>query len=90
MAALYGHLAVVKCLVTKNPATITCTGEHGALPIHWAARNGRLEVVKYYVEELQADVNCTNQAGHTPFSSGSSQWKIRSSKVLRRGASSRC
>ncbi len=47
----YGHLLVLKWLVTQASASLTLKTDSGALPIHFAAARGDLDTVKFLVEQ---------------------------------------
>lgn len=57
LAALYGHLEIVKYLVQDMKCDPNIPNLDGHRCIHAVVRNGYLEILKYLVEELKCDLN---------------------------------
>lgn len=55
LAALYGHLPVVKLFITELNIDPNTPGFRGRPPLHDAAQQGHLDIVKYLIEELKCD-----------------------------------
>ena len=55
LAALHGHLNVVKYLIEKALYNVECKNRFENTPLHCAARQGQLDVVKYLIEDRKSD-----------------------------------
>ena len=65
LAAMYGHLEVLKYLLEKGEAKVNVKKNDGWTALHLAAANGRLEVLKYLLEKGGAEVNVKDNGGRT-------------------------
>ena len=54
VAALFGHLHIIKHLITEIKGDINppVSKQNGKTPLHIAAQEGHLNVVSFYTEEL--------------------------------------
>ena len=66
LAALHGHLQLVKYFIEKRFIESECRNRYKNTPLHRAAREGQLEVIKYLIEEQHCDRMCTCNWGRTP------------------------
>ena len=64
-AAGWGHLDVVKYLLSRNDVNVN-RNHRGETPLYWAAYNGHLDVVKYLLSRNDVSVNVRNNRGETP------------------------
>ena len=58
LAALYGHLQVVKLFISEFNFDPNTPGPLGRPLLHAAAQEGHMNVVKYLIEELKCDPSC--------------------------------
>ena len=60
MAALYGHLHLVKYFIEEKicKPDLKCNDHNTCTPLHLAALNGHVDIVKYLVEEYKCDLLC--------------------------------
>ena len=65
-AAINGHLAVVKYLITELGCNPQVGDNDGLTPLHYAALNGYLAVVKYLISELGCNPQVGDNDGLTP------------------------
>ena len=65
VAAIAGHLNVMKYLVEELKYDVNSANDYLFTPLHYAAYNGHLEIVQYLVEK-KADIPCYNMLGDTP------------------------
>jgi ankyrin repeat protein len=66
VAAQFGRLAVVQCLIEELGADVNQANQEGDTPLYIAAYKGHLAVVQCLVKEFGADVNQATNAGGTP------------------------
>ncbi|CAI8036383.1 Ankyrin-1, partial [Geodia barretti] len=66
LAALHGHLQIVKYLVVNGYRVIECENNYKHTPLHRAAKGGNLEVVKYLIEEKKCNPMRLCDWGRTP------------------------
>ncbi|WCR57689.1 ankyrin repeat domain-containing protein [Wolbachia endosymbiont of Ctenocephalides felis wCfeJ] len=65
IAALNGHLDIIKCLVEQKNVDVNQVDNDGLTVLHVAAENGRLGIVKHLVEQKNVDVNQVDNDGLT-------------------------
>ena len=65
LAALHGHVEVVRLLVEKLGAKVNQANQQGATALMLAAQFGHVDVVRLLVEKLGAKVNQADQKGTT-------------------------
>jgi ankyrin repeat protein/serine/threonine protein kinase len=66
LAALHGHMQIVKYLIVNGYRVIECENNYKHTPLHRAAKGGNLEVVKYLIEEKNCDRMRLCDWGRTP------------------------
>jgi ankyrin repeat protein len=66
VAAQFGHLDALRCLVKEFGADVNSTYTAGSTPLFMASANGNLLVVMCLGKELGADVSRANDEGGTP------------------------
>ena len=66
LAALNGHLEIVKFLVKDCEADVNKTNKWDKTPLHYAAEEGRIDVVQFLVQDCGVDVNQKNRYEETP------------------------
>ena len=66
LAAYYGHLDIVKYLITKENFQQECTNKYKNTALHRAAHQGNLKVVKYLIEEEKCDPMRVCNLAQTP------------------------
>lgn len=64
-AALIGDLYTVADRLSKKPALLNQSDDHGYVALHYAAQNGHVSIVKYLLQRVEVDVNA-QQCGATP------------------------
>ena len=67
LASLFGHEAIVKVLLDKNPSDINSKDSRSRTPLSRAAKNGREEAVKLLLK-YKAEVESKDDQGRTPLS----------------------
>jgi ankyrin repeat protein len=68
VAAMNGHVAVVKLLAEQADVNAGSKDRYGQTPLSWAARNGHDAVVKFLVEQADVEVDFKDRYGLTPLS----------------------
>jgi len=80
-ACRWGHLEVVKYLVSKN-ADPKLTTKEGTTVLHLAALNGHDLLVEYLVKELKLNINAQDKFGDSPLMTASGSGKISTVRLL--------
>ena len=76
IAALSGHLPVIKLFISKWNFNLNIPGQDGASPLHSAAYGGYLDIVKYLVEEKHCDPLCRDDYRNTPIHWAAGQGRL--------------
>jgi hypothetical protein len=66
IAALQGHLEMVRCLIVELHADANQANRDGVTPLYLAVQGGHLAIVKFLVKEFNADINQATLNGQTP------------------------
>ena len=69
VAAWYGHLNVVKYLLSRDDVDANARDWLDYTPLHLAAQSGYLDIVKYLSSHDDVDVNAHGNGGETPLDS---------------------
>ena len=66
IACRYGHLDIVKFLVSVSSVDVNSKDSDGYTPLHTACRYSHLDIVECLLTSTLADVNSKNSNGYTP------------------------
>jgi len=80
-ACRWGHLEVVKFLISKGAKTDLTTKE-GTTLLHLASLNGHNPVVEYLVTSVKANINAQDKFGDTPLMAASGNGKPQTVALL--------
>lgn len=67
LAAYFGLLSVVSCLLKNNPDLASTRDSMGRLPLAWAAYNGHTELVEFFMNH-GVGTSLKDETGRTPIS----------------------
>jgi ankyrin repeat protein len=82
LAALHGHLQIVKYLIVNGYYQSECRNRYKNTPLHRAAREGQFSVVKFLIEEQNCDRMCICNWGRTPLHIACKHSKLEVVKYL--------
>ena len=65
-ACYWGHLDIVRYLVSEQGCSTACQNKNGDIPLHVACREGHVDIVRYLVSEQGCSTACQNKNCDTP------------------------